>query len=149
MTGSTVDYSTDIMWDLFPDESVKTTQIQPTVKNVQLILLKYTQWNQLTKEKKKKKVCRDLTPLCIPKQRLNRQTRALVIKVRSFCQRPNIALCFKEIFFIFICIFFQYIEQVFFLSDYIYPQCIWLHILLLHVSDLFNFSCVFFSFSDK
>lgn len=55
MTGSTVDYSTDIMWDLFPDESVKTTQIQPTVKNVQFILLKYTQWNQLTKEKKKKK----------------------------------------------------------------------------------------------
>lgn len=51
MTGSIVDYSTDTMWDLFPNESVKTTQIQPTVKNVQLILLKYTQWNQLTEKK--------------------------------------------------------------------------------------------------
>lgn len=42
--------STKIMWDLFPYERVKTTQIQPTVKNVQLILLKDTQWNQLTEK---------------------------------------------------------------------------------------------------
>ena len=51
MTGSTAARSTDIMWDLFPDERVKTTQIQPTVKNVQLILLEYTQWNQLTEKR--------------------------------------------------------------------------------------------------
>lgn len=100
----------------------------------------------------RKKMCRDLTPLCIVKQRVNRQTKALVIKVRSFCQRPNVALCLKEIllqspfqcqiiFFIFICIFFSILNTSF--PDSVYPQCIRSYILFLHVADLFNFRFFF------
>lgn len=94
----------------------------------------------------RKKMCRDLTPLCIVKQRLSRPTRALVIKVRSFCQRPNVALCLKEIllqspfqcqtiFFILICIFSLYwtllLSQRFCLSAmhkiiYFVSACSWL-----------------------
>lgn len=105
-------------------------------------LFKYTQWNQLTE----KKMCRDLTALCIVKQSLNRPTRALIIKVRSFCQRPNVTLCLKEIllqspfqcqiiFFILICIFFMYwtllLSQRFCLSTvhkiiYFVSACSWL-----------------------
>lgn len=45
----------------------------------------------------RRKMCKDLTALCIVKQSLNRPTRALIIKVSSFCQRPNVTLCLKEI----------------------------------------------------
>lgn len=106
----------------------------------------------------KKKMRRDLTALCIVKQSLNRPTRALIIKVRSFCQRPNVTLCLKEtllqspfqcqiIFFILIHIFAAYwtllLSQRFCLSAvhkiiYFVSACSWLIRLQ-----------IFFSFSDK